>query len=320
MSRPVFREWSGEKLVYVSPRAALNKVGYVMDSQRGAVLAAEEAFFAGIEARLPRQDGDPAAARRELGTPEAASARIKQLAEELGADMVGVAPVDPKYVYEGFEGVDGFAIVFAIAMDYEGEILKLPRPETNVEYIRVYDLLSRLGVELAEWIRDRGYVARAHTLRDEQLAMLPHAYTAGLGELGKHGSLINRELGCAFRIGVVTTELPLAVDAPREDGIQDFCRSCRMCVSYCPGDAISDEMDVVRGTERWIVDTEKCAPYFSHHFACAVCLQVCPINAKAFGGQFKDAYVQKMRELDPTRLAEQLSETVPPPWTEIEPE
>ncbi len=116
-------------------------------------------------------------------------------------------------------------------MDYEGEILKLPRPETNVEYIRVYELLSRLGVELAEWIRDRGYPARAHTLRDEQLAMLPHAYTAGLGELGKHGSLINRELGCAFRIGVVTTELPLGVDAPQEDGIQDFCRSCRMCVS-----------------------------------------------------------------------------------------
>lgn len=318
MSRPVFREWSGDKLEYVSPGAALNKVGYVMDSQRGNVRPVEDELFARIEARVPLQGGAPASERHDLGTPEAASAAVKGLTLELGADMVGIAPVDAKYVYDGFEGVDGFAVVFAIAMDYEGEILKLPRPETNIEYIRVYDQLSRLGVELAQWIRDRGYNARAHTLRDEQLAMLPHAYTAGLGELGKHGSLINRELGCAFRVGVVTTELPLAVDAPREEGIQDFCRSCRMCVTYCPGDAISDEMDVVRGTERWLVDTEKCAPFFSHHFACAVCLQVCPINAKAFGGQFKDAYVQKMRELDPTKLAEQLSESVPPPWTEIE--
>jgi epoxyqueuosine reductase QueG len=318
MSRPVFREWSGEKLVYVSPRAALNKVGYISDSQRGNILPAEEELFASIEAHVQMQDGEPAAERQDLGTPAAASARIKSLARELGADMVGIAPVDPKYVYDGFDGIDGFAVVFAIAMDYEGEILKLPRPETNVEYIRVYELLSRLGVDLAQWIRDRGYPARAHTLRDEQLAMLPHAYTAGLGELGKHGSLINRELGCAFRLGVVTTELALAVDSPREEGIQDFCRSCRMCVSYCPGDAISDEMDIVRDTERWIVDTEKCAPYFSHHFSCAVCLQVCPINAKAFGGQFKEAYVQKMRELDPARLTEELSASVPPPWTEID--
>jgi Fe-S-cluster-containing hydrogenase component 2 len=91
-----------------------------------------------------------------------------------------------------------------------------------------------------------------------------------------------------------------------------------MCVSYCPGEAINDEMDVVRGIERWIVDTERCAPFFSHHFACAVCLQVCPINAKAFGGKFRDAYVQKVRTLDPSRLAEELAAGVSPPWTEIE--
>jgi epoxyqueuosine reductase QueG len=318
VSRPVFSEWSGEKLVYVSPRAVLNKVGYVSDSQRGNVLPAERELVASIEARIPLQEGEPAAARLEFGTPAEASTTLKALARELGADMVGITSVDPKYVYDGVEGIDGYAIVFAIAMDYEGEILQLPRPETNVEYIRVYALLSELGVELAQWIRDRGYRARAHTLRDEQLAMLPHAFAAGLGELGKHGSLINRELGCAFRIGVVTTELTLAVDSPREDGLRDFCRSCKMCVSYCPGDAISDELDVVRETERWIVDTEKCAPFFSHQFACAVCLQVCPINAKAFGGQFRDAYVEKMRGLDPSRLADELAARVQPPWTEID--
>ena len=30
--------------------------------------------------------------------------------------------------------------------------------------------------------------------------MIPHAIEAGLGQLGKHGSLINERLGCSFRL------------------------------------------------------------------------------------------------------------------------
>ena len=318
-SRPVLPEWSGEKLIYVSPRETLNKLGYLSLSDRGDSTSEELDLLAEIEERVPLQDGEASARRQDIGTPVEASTKIKSLAREFGADMVGITRVDPKYVYDGFDSAHEFAVVFAIAMDYEGEILQLPRKESNVEYLRVYEGLSRVGVEVALEIRAMGYAARAHTLRDERLAMLPHAHKAGLGELGKHGSLINRELGCSFRVGVVTTELSLAEDGPRDEGIQDFCKSCRMCVSYCPGDAISDEMDIVRDTERWIVDTAKCAPYFSSHFGCAVCLQVCPINAKAFGARFRDAYVEKMRELDPVELGERLSATVPAPWSQSDP-
>ncbi len=86
-----------------------------------------------------------------------------------------------------------------------------------------------------------------------------------------------------------------------------------MCSTYCPGDAISDER-VCRPRHR-AVDRRygEVRPYFAEHFACAVCLQVCPINAKAFGGQFRDAYVRKMNELDPTELAERLSAGLPAP-------
>ncbi len=309
--RPVLSEWAGDALVYVSPGRTLQKFGYAGLADRGDVAPEERALYAKIESRVSLQDGATAPEPADLGTPLETSGWAKAVAGSLGADMVGITRVDPHYVYDGFDLNGSFAIVFAVAMDYEGEILELPRRESNVEYLRVYEALSLIGVRLAEEIRAAGYAARAHTLRDEQLAMLPHARNAGLGELGKHGSLINRELGCSFRVGVVTTELELAEDAPHDEGIQTFCSSCRMCVSYCPGGAISDEMDVVRGAERWIVDTAKCAPHFATHYACAICIQVCPINAKAFGGRFRDAYVRKMQELDPVELIERLTAALP---------
>ena len=309
-------EWSGDKLVYVSPRDTLNKLGYTSLSQRGDITVEEVDLYAQIEARVPLQDGEVAADRRDLDVPEA-TAWVTSRARELGADMVGITRVDPFYVYDGFDLTHDYAVVVAMAMDYEGEILQVPRQESHVEYLRVYEALSRLGVQLAAEIRAAGYSARSHAVRDEQLAMLPHAHKAGLGELGKHGSLINRELGCSFRVGIVTTELALAEDQPRDEGIEDFCGSCRMCTTYCPGDAISGERAVVRETERWIVDTSRCAPYFAAHYACAVCLQVCPINAKAFGGQFRDAYVQKMKELDPTELGERLSAGISTPAGDV---
>ena len=310
--RPVLPEWSGDKLVYVSPREMLDKLGYTPLSLREDISPEEVDLYAQIETRVPLQDGEVAARRTDLSVADA-TAWITSRARELGADMVGITRVDPFYVYDGFDVTHDYAVVVAIAMDYEGEILQVPRKESHVEYLRIYAALSRLGVDLATEIRAAGYSARAHSVRDEQLAMLPHAYNAGLGELGKHGSLINRELGCSFRVGVVTTDLALAENGPRNEGIEDFCNNCRMCTTYCPGDAISGERATVRDTERWIVDTAKCAPYFAAHYACAVCLQVCPINAKAFGGEFRDAYVRKMKELDPLELRERLTAGIPDP-------
>jgi epoxyqueuosine reductase QueG len=313
MARPGLPEWSGEQLVYVSPREVLERFGFASVMDRGDVSDAEQSRIEAIQQRVPLQVGEPARERVAAANPADESAAIKARAHELGADMVGITRVDQHYVYEGAALEHPYAIVLAAAMDYPGEILKLPRPESNVEYLRVYELLSRITVALAAEIRERGFEARAHTLRDEQLAMLPHAQMAGLGELGKHGSLINRELGCSFRLGIVTTTLPLLLDEPKDEGIQDFCSSCRMCVSYCPGDAISDELADVRGNERWIVDTGKCAPFFSAHYGCAVCLQVCPINAKAFGSRFRDEYVATIAALDPDELRAQLSASIPAP-------
>lgn len=66
-------------------------------------------------------------------------------------------------------------------------------------------------------------------------------------ELGKHGSLIHRELGANFRLACVLTDLPLLADRPDVFGGDDFCASCRICADACPPDAIAADKQLVRG-------------------------------------------------------------------------
>lgn len=315
MPRPVIDEWNGERLVYLSPGQALAKFGYRGPGSRPDTTDAEREYFANIDGRVPLQDGEPSPEVLPYASAASASDAMKALAKVQGADLVGVTPVDPHYVYEGHEwAAQGNAIVIVVAMDLD-EILQVPRPESNAEYIRVYDAVSRIAVDVATFIRGRGYAARAHTLRDEHLAMLPHAYAAGMGELGKHGSLINRDLGSSFRVSIVTTDLPLAMDSPRIEGIDDFCTKCQMCVNYCPGDAIDNEKQEVRGVHKWVVDTEKCAPYFATYYACAVCLKVCPWNASAFGGGYKQAFIDTIKRTDRDELRSELQAGAQQAWS-----
>jgi len=314
MTRPVLSEWNGPDLRYVEPTQVVMSFGYL--SARPRLAETWDHLKSTLE-RVAEADGEPADRRLDYPDAETASAAMKHLAQELGAYMAGITHVDQHHVYTGEDVPHRYAIVVAVPMDYEN-IRQSPTINSSYEVLRVYDETGRIVTELAKYIRGRGYPARAHSLQFEQISMLPHAYAAGLGELGKHGSLINRELGCSFRVGVVTTDLPLVEDAPKTEGIDAICANCRMCVDYCPGDAIDDEKQEVRGVFKWVVDTEACAPYWANYYACGICLQVCPFNAKSLGGKFKKSFVKTIKRIDLPKLREDLRESLPEPWSAVE--
>ncbi len=108
------------------------------------------------------------------------------------------------------------------------------------------------------------------------MLLIPAAIAAGLGELGKHGSLIHRALGSNFRLACVLTDVPLEPDAPDDFGGDDFCTRCRACSDACPPEAIVPAKQLVRGEVRWYVDFDKCLPFFNEHQGCAICLAACP--------------------------------------------
>ncbi|MGH7822549.1 MAG: 4Fe-4S dicluster domain-containing protein [Candidatus Binatia bacterium] len=229
--------------------------------------------------RLDRRRPAPVASVRVEDTPHGWSARVKRAALEIGADDAGIARVDPEWVFEGEEVREPWIVVLASRMDY-GRLAATIRRDFRTGLGTVMETYYRgheTATKLADWIRAQGWHAKGYgSPRRTPVNLLPAAIAAGLGELGKHGSLIHPRLGSCFRLAYVLTELPLTDDRPAEFGADDFCASCQLCTRECPPEAISDRKQLVRGVERWYVDFDRCVPYFNDNYGCGLCLAVCP--------------------------------------------
>ncbi|MEX0680872.1 MAG: tRNA epoxyqueuosine(34) reductase QueG [Balneolales bacterium] len=114
------------------------------------------------------------------------------------------------------------------------------------------------------------------------------AVKAGIGWLGKHTNVLNREWGSWFFIAEMILDAEFEYDVP----VTDHCGSCTRCIDACPTDAIY---------EPYKVDGSKCISYFTielreeipeeYHqqmgewiFGCDICQDVCPWNREARRG------------------------------------
>jgi epoxyqueuosine reductase QueG len=208
---------------------------------------------------------------------------------------VGVAEVRDEDLYAGRDPGLRYAVCLGLPMD-RGEMACAPQPRAAAEVMRTYRAVARIAVRLAEAIRAMGWPARAYGNPNcTDVLMIPLAVRAGLGELGKHGSLIAREHGSNFRLAAVLTDLPLVPDQPVDIGVEDVCTACRRCVDDCPPRAIFEEKQMVRGVRKWYVDFDKCIPYFVKTCGCAICIEVCPWSEPGRGSAIS-ARVLALRE------------------------
>jgi epoxyqueuosine reductase len=216
----------------------------------------------------PTLSQSPTSQPPDLG---ALKADIVEWGRELGFQQVGVSSLDlaeaearlERWLASGYSGtmaymarhgrrrsrpadlVPGTLSVISVRMDY------LPGEDTNPKelldhgskaYVSRYALgrdyhkilrkrLQRLASLIEGAIGEFGYrvfVDSAPVLEK------PIAEQAGLGWIGKHTNLINKEAGSWFFLGELYTDLPLPVD----QRATEHCGSCRACIDVCPTQAI----------------------------------------------------------------------------------
>jgi epoxyqueuosine reductase len=238
----------------------------------------------GYEAAFSKARNHPAlvpiAATRREASAEEFTAQVSEFALSHEADDIGITPMSQLYVFEGYSIDEPTLIMLAVGHNYE-RLKQVPSDETNGEGIcdvgDQYARGTRSSFALANWIRSQGYDARAFPGPSaDALLLIPAAVASGLGELGKHGSMISRKFGAGVRLAGVTTDMPLVTTQAEPFGADEFCKNCQVCTRACPPGAISEQKQMVRGVERWFVDFDKCIPAFTELSGCAICIAECP--------------------------------------------
>ena len=140
--------------------------------------------------------------------------------------------------------------------------------------------------ELLKWMRrDWGEIAGRVYVDSAPILERAWAARSGLGWIGKHGLMLNKEGGSHFFLGEILVDLDLPPDGP----VTDHCGSCTRCIDACPTGAIIRPQ---------VVDGSKCISYFTIElrdalpepmagrfenwmFGCDICQEVCPWNRHA---------------------------------------
>jgi len=86
------------------------------------------------------------------------------------------------------------------------------------------------------------------------------AEKSGIGWVGKHSNILNREHGSYFFLGEIYTDLPLPVTKPTSE----HCGSCTACIDVCPTQAI---------VEPYKVDARRCISYLTIELRDAIPLE-----------------------------------------------
>ena len=234
--------------------------------------------------------------------------RIKDWGRELGFQQVGICDLDlgeheqhlEAWLERGFHGemaymerhgrrrsrpaelVPGTVRVIAARMDYlppaarsAAELLQEPATALVSRYALGRDYhkvlrkrLQRLCDRIERRVGPFGYRVFVDSAPVLEKAL---AEKAGLGWIGKHSNLLNRQAGSWFFLGEIYTDLPLPTDRP----VANHCGDCVRCIEICPTGAIV-------GPYR--VDARRCISYLTIELRGSIPVELRPLMGNRIYG------------------------------------
>ncbi|MEW6234344.1 MAG: tRNA epoxyqueuosine(34) reductase QueG [Candidatus Omnitrophota bacterium] len=241
---------------------------------------------------------------------------LKSFALKAGFDAVGIASAEPltwnhfaDWIRRGFHGemaylvkrceerrnlsllLEGTKSVITVAKryliseKYEDPDAAFIGSVSRYAWSEDYHGVMRDGLQkIADHIAERTDGAHRTRVCVDSAPLLERDFAAqaGIGWVGKHTNLLNRDSGGWFFLGAVLTTLPLELDFPTTS----HCGTCRRCLDACPTNAFS---------EPYSLDARKCISYLTIElkgsiplemrpqlgqwiFGCDLCLEACPWN------------------------------------------
>jgi epoxyqueuosine reductase len=152
-------------------------------------------------------------------------------------------------------GKDYHLIIWRMLSDFESKLLEIEPELKTLSYIDTGPVMDKV------W-----------------------AVKSGIGWMGKHTNVINKEIGSWIFLASIITNYEFEYS----EIITDHCGSCTACIDACPTDAIVNE---------YVVDSNKCISFLTIEnkgeiskefrgkfdnwiFGCDICQDVCPWNIK----------------------------------------
>jgi epoxyqueuosine reductase len=274
--------------------------------------------------------------------PAALAARIRALAQAAGFQRVGISGVElgadeahlADWLARGLHGsmqwmarhgsargrpaelVPGTLRVISVGLDYgqdedaawanlrDGERAYVARYALGRDYHKLMrNRLQKLADAVAEEIGPFGHRVFVDSAPVLERAL---ARNAGLGWIGKHTCLIDRDGGSWFFLGELFVDIALPVDPPASA----HCGSCMRCIEICPTQAIvaPHRLDARRCISYLTIEhegsiDEALRPLIGNRiFGCDDCQLVCPWNK--FARRTDEPDFRARNDLDRASLVE----------------
>jgi len=237
---------------------------------------------------------------REKTAPFNYTEMIKDKITGFGADLVGIADIEPlkELRVDPHDLLDPFtrAVSIAIKLPLAGfeEIVDRPTPIYKSIYQTANLILDQVAFKTAIALQDDGYYSLplpASQVLDQHswYAAISHkavARMAGLGWQGKNLLIITPQYGSRVRLATILTKAPLAVDGP----VKNRCGDCTACQDACPAQAIKGVNTETHYKNRnEAMYFSRCVEKVTGEFAkipevgvpiCGICIKVCPFGRK----------------------------------------